>query len=83
MQKKIDADQMPRPLKHINQFNVRACIAEKYLTKSLEVPPSSAIPFISVDEGQCPPKYMRSTVINAPLDSAMQNTSQIPFGVIV
>jgi hypothetical protein len=45
---------------------VRASIPEKFQTKSTEVPPSAAFPMIIIDEGQCGPKYMRSTVINAP-----------------
>lgn len=57
---------MPRPLRYINTYNVRACVAEKYLTKSTEVPSSQAIPLVIVDEGQTGPKFMRSTVYNAP-----------------
>lgn len=57
---------MPRPLRYLNTYNVRASIPEKFQTKSTEAPPSSSIPMIIVDEGQCGPKYMRCTTINAP-----------------
>ena len=59
---------MPRPLKFINTFNVRATITEKFLTKSGEIPPSASLPLQVIDEGNCAPKYMRSTVVQAPLD---------------
>ena len=74
---------MPRPLKFLNTFNCRANIPEKYLTRSGEIPPSAAVPLSVQDEGNCGPKFMRSTVMNAPLEQSMQNTSQIPFGFIV
>ena len=61
--KKIDNDQMPRPIKLINTLNVRANKPEKFLTKSGEIPPSAVIPLSVTDEGNCAPKYMRSTVV--------------------
>ena len=35
---------MPRPLKFLNSFNVRANIPETYMTRSGEIPPSAAVP---------------------------------------
>lgn len=67
-QQKIDGDTMPRPLKLINAYNYRAGVAERFPTKNNECPPSSGIPFIQIDEGQVGPKYMRGTVIQAPMD---------------
>jgi hypothetical protein len=59
---------MPRPIKLLNSYNIRACIPERFIAKSadMQIPPSAGIPFITIDEGNCGPKYMRSTVINAP-----------------
>ncbi len=74
---------MPRPLKYTNAQKVREGIAEKYLTRSFEIPPSPCIPSIAIDEGNTIPKYMRPTVINAPQDQSMQTISQIPFGFVV
>jgi hypothetical protein len=42
---------MPRPLQLINQYNYRAGIAERFPTKSIEIPPSAGIPYIQIDEG--------------------------------
>ena len=41
---KISGDQMPRPLRLLNSYNYRAGIPDRYQTKSLDVPPSAAIP---------------------------------------
>lgn len=57
---------MPRPTRMLNSNTVRSSIPEKFNTKSGENPPSASIPFISIDDGQCPPKFMRSTTLNAP-----------------
>ncbi len=57
---------MPRPLKYINTSNARNGIPEKYQTRTNECPPSQGIPYISIDEGQSAPKYIRCTVTNAP-----------------
>lgn len=42
---------MPRPLKLLNQYNYRAGIPDRYQTKSGDVPPSSGIPVVTIDEG--------------------------------
>lgn len=59
---------MPRPIKAVNSHAVRNGIPERYHTKSNEVPPSSGLPFITIDEGNAGPKYMRSTTMQAPQD---------------
>jgi len=52
----------------INSMKVRKGVAEEYVTKSGLVPPSAAIPFYSVDEGNSAPKFLRCTVMQAPQD---------------
>jgi protein transport protein SEC24 len=74
---------MPRPLKNINAYNYRAGVAERFPTKNNECPPSSGIPYIQVDEGQVGPKYMRGTVIQAPMEQDFQKQSNVPFGFLV
>lgn len=62
---------MPRPIKLLNQYNYRAGIPDRYQTKSTEVPPSAAIPLLTIDEGQVGPKYMRATTIQAPQEGSL------------
>lgn len=59
---------MPRPLKLLNSYNVRACIPERFPSRGIDmqIPPSAGVPFITMDEGNCGPKYMRATSITAP-----------------
>jgi len=59
---------MPRPVNALNTYNVRAGIPERYQSKSVEGPPSAGIPFITIDEGQCGPRFVRATTLNAPQD---------------
>ena len=59
---------MPRPLRLINGTNSRQCIPEKYFSRGTDIPPTAGIPFIQVDEGNCGPKFMRGTVIQAPME---------------
>ena len=47
------------------------------------IPPSAGIPFVGVDEGNAGPKFMRGTVIQAPMEQSFQQQSHIPFGFIV
>ena len=37
---------MPRPIKLLNSYNYRAGIPDRFPTKSIDVPPSAAIPFL-------------------------------------
>ena len=62
---------MPRPLKLLNQYNYRAGIPDRYQTKSGDVPPSSGIPVVTIDEGQVGPKYMRATAVQAPQENSL------------
>lgn len=78
---KIDGDQMPRPLKLLNSYGVRNCIPEKFHTLSTDFPPSAGVPYIQIDEGQSGPKFMRSTVIQAPIEQSFIQQSSIPFGI--
>ena len=68
---------MPRPVKVINEFKVRAGIADTFSTRSneLNVPPSAGVPFVSKDEGNAPAKFMRPTVCEAPSEQTMQSQS--------
>jgi hypothetical protein len=64
---------MPRPIKLLNSYNVRAGIPEKFVTRATEltIPPSQAIPYVGIDEGNVLPKFMRGTVINAPQEQSL------------
>ena len=74
---------MPRPLRLLNQYNYRAGIPDRYQTKTADVPPSSAIPLLTVDEGQVGPKFMRATAVQAPCEASLIAQSFLPFGFIV
>jgi hypothetical protein len=59
-------DSMPRPIKVVNSHAFRNGIAERYHTKSGEVPPTAGVPIITIDEGNAGPRYVRSTTMHAP-----------------
>lgn len=43
---KIDNDQMPRPLRMLNQTSAKTCVPDRFLSKGVDIPPSGGIPWI-------------------------------------
>lgn len=60
---------MPRPLRLFNSVNSRQCIPDKFMSRGTDIPPSASVPFIQVDEGNSGPRFMRGTVIQAPMET--------------
>jgi len=55
----------------------------KYNTSTNQTPPSVCAPFLAIDDGNCNPRYMRSTLYTVPITSDLLSTSKIPFGVLI
>ena len=69
----------------LNQTHVRFGIPDAWtaMPVSFDMPPSAALPFYQVDQGQAGPRHVRSTVTAAPASQQMQTESCIPFGFLV
>ena len=65
---------IPNPIPgSINIFN----------TKQNPIPPSEGSDFISIDEGNCSPSYIRCSVANFPTNNEIVKQSTIPMGIII
>ena len=52
-------------------------------TKQNPIPPSEGSDFISVDEGNCSPSYIRCSVANFPVNNEIIRQSTISMGIII
>lgn len=81
-QKRLDPDQMPNPIQVMAE-NQRACGGVFSTLQIGQVPPLVTTQFISQDQGNSGPRYMRSTMYNIPANTDMMKQSAIPFALII
>ncbi|XP_044736103.1 protein transport protein Sec24C [Chrysoperla carnea] len=81
-QKKLDPEHMPSPIQvMLEDQNTRSgvfCTNQKGL-----VPPLATTKFFTQDQGNCSPRYMRSTMYNIPITMDMMKQTSIPFGLVI
>jgi hypothetical protein len=73
----------PKPKDMLNEWDVKRGLVTQHGSRSNTVPPSAAIPFIGIDEGQATPKLIRPTIGAVPRQSGVLKTSGLPFGLVV
>ncbi|KAI8910290.1 Sec23/Sec24 trunk domain-containing protein [Gorgonomyces haynaldii] len=79
---RIDPDQIPSPIAvHDNDQNLFN--SNIFMTMSKDMPPLSNTRYRAVDEGNCNPRFMRSTLYNIPTSDDVAKLSSIPLGLIV
>ncbi|KAL7043785.1 hypothetical protein ACKWTF_001663 [Chironomus riparius] len=81
-QKRLDPDQMPNPIQVMAE-NQRACGGVFSTLQIGQVPPLVTTQFISQDQGNSGPRFMRSTMYNIPANTDMMKQSAIPFALII
>jgi protein transport protein SEC24 len=54
-----------------------------YITTSPEMPPLASTNYTALDDGNCNPKYMRSTLYSVPTTGDLLNASKLPFGMVL
>lgn len=81
-QKRLDPDQMPNPIQVMSE-NQRACGGVFSTLQIGQVPPLVTTQFITQDQGNSGPRYMRSTMYNIPANTDMMKQSAIPFALII
>ncbi|KAL2917952.1 COPII coat Sec23p-Sfb3p heterodimer component [Polyrhizophydium stewartii] len=79
---RINPDQIPSPVA-LHQADQNQYLTTPYVTMSRTVPPLAASRFTVFDNGNCSPKFIRSTLYNIPATEDMLNTSQLPFGLVI
>ncbi|KAK5666067.1 COPII coat Sec23p-Sfb3p heterodimer component [Batrachochytrium dendrobatidis] len=79
---RINPDQIPSPVA-LHEADQNQYMSTPYMTMSRTVPPLAASKFTVFDNGNCSPRFIRSTIYNIPITEDLISTSKLPFGVIV
>jgi len=81
-QKRIDPNQMPNPIQ-VMKDDQESFNGEMFMTSTRgKVPPLVSTKCKIVDDGNCSPRHMRSTVYSIPCNQDMLKESGIPMAVI-
>ncbi|KAI9315351.1 Sec23/Sec24 trunk domain-containing protein [Dichotomocladium elegans] len=79
---RIDPDQMPAPVQVREQDQL--IFGDKFFgTIERERIPLATTDYIGLDQGNCNPRYMRTTVDKIPFSKDLAETSKLPLGIIV
>ncbi|XP_048763723.2 protein transport protein Sec24C-like isoform X2 [Ostrea edulis] len=79
--KKLDPDQMPSPIQVIEDD--KANRSGNFQTGKGAVPPLVTTKFVVQDQGNCNPRFMRSTMYNIPCTSDMLKNCHVPFALSI
>eukprot|EP01155_Anaeramoeba_flamelloides_P036567 Anaeramoba_flamelloidesc25600_g1_i2.p1 GENE.c25600_g1_i2~~c25600_g1_i2.p1 ORF type:complete len:142 (-),score=16.41 c25600_g1_i2:54-479(-) len=55
----------------------------EYQTTGKSLPPPASSNFVAIDNGNCSPRFVRSTMYSIPQKRAIQQKCQIPFAIVV
>lgn len=80
--KKLDPDSMPSPVQVIEDDKVNRS-GPFQTTSRGSVPPLVTTDFITQDQGNCNPSFIRSTMYNIPCTADMMKSSHIPFALSI
>jgi protein transport protein SEC24 len=88
-QNKIDPSQIPSPVvlfqteqEYFTQ-NPYYTNPKRFTDISPPSPPSSVLEYFVIDDGNCSPRFMRSTTYALPTTADLANTLNIPLGLII
>ncbi|CAL1526344.1 unnamed protein product [Lymnaea stagnalis] len=79
-QKRLDPDQMPSPIQVIEDDKRNRSGVYQTNTKG-SVPPLVTTNFLTQDQGNASPRFIRSTMYNVPCTADMLKSSHIPFAL--
>ncbi|XP_059468717.1 protein transport protein Sec24C isoform X2 [Neocloeon triangulifer] len=80
--KRLDPDQMPSPIQVMAE-DEKAKGGIFYTNQRGAVPPLVTTSFVTVDQGNAGPRYIRSTMYNVPATIDMMKQTSIPFGLMI
>ncbi|KAI7875629.1 hypothetical protein K492DRAFT_210828 [Lichtheimia hyalospora FSU 10163] len=79
---RIDPDQMPAPVQVREQD--QQIFGDKFFgTLERDRVPLATTDYIGLDQGNCNPRYMRSTMDKIPFSKDLLDTSKLPLGLVV
>lgn len=81
-QSRLDPDQMPNPIQ-VSSENQRS-VNGPFITNEIgAVPPLVTTKFITHDQGNSGPRFIRSTMYNVPATPDMMKQTSVPFSLII
>ncbi|XP_059615793.1 protein transport protein Sec24C [Phlebotomus argentipes] len=81
-QRRLDPDQMPNPIQVMAE-NQRSCQGPFVTNQPGLVPPLVTTKFITHDQGNSGPRFVRSTMYSVPATTDMIKQTAVPFALIV
>lgn len=81
-QRRLDPDQMPNPIQVMAE-NQRTAGGPFSTLQVGQVPPLVTTDFITQDQGNSGPRYVRSTMYNVPANTDMMKQSAVPFALVI
>ncbi|KAJ9591698.1 hypothetical protein L9F63_001785, partial [Diploptera punctata] len=80
--RRLDPDQMPSPIQ-VMQDDQRNRSGIFYTNQKGLVPPLVTTQFVTQDQGNASPRYIRSTMYNVPATIDMMKQTAVPFGLVL
>jgi protein transport protein SEC24 len=81
-QRRLDPDQMPNPIQVMSE-NQRASGGVFATNQVGQVPPLVTTKFVTQDQGNTGPRFLRSSMYSVPATTDMMKQSAIPFSIVV
>ncbi|EDO41706.1 predicted protein [Nematostella vectensis] len=82
-QKRIDPDQMPSPIQ-VMKDDRETHKDQPFMTNTRDrIPPLVTSSFVVKDNGNCSPRFIRSTMYNVPCNKDLLQASDIPLAAII
>lgn len=81
-QRRLDPDQMPNPIQ-VMMENQRTAGGPFSTMQVGQVPPLVTTEFVTQDQGNSGPRYVRSTMYNVPATTDMMKQSAVPFALVI
>jgi len=77
--KQIDTEKIPRPDTHAESSYAPV----NYVTSAYTGPPPSYTNYITTDDGNAGPRFVRSTFYKVPTEESLINSTHIPLGLVI
>uniref|UniRef100_A0A182P5G9 Protein transport protein Sec24C n=1 Tax=Anopheles epiroticus TaxID=199890 RepID=A0A182P5G9_9DIPT len=81
-QKRLDPESMPNPIQVMAE-NQEACGGFFQTNQPGQLPPLVTTKFVTQDQGNASPRFVRSTMYNIPQTADMMKQSAVPFSLII
>lgn len=81
-QRRLDPDQMPNPIQVMKEN--QAAITGPFVTHEIgAVPPAVTSKYVTHDQGNSGPRFIRSTMYNVPATPDMMKQVSVPFSLLI